>query len=67
MTVQTARKAAGYTQQRLAEELGVSRSAVAMWETGETRPRSDRLLRLAEILGCTADELLGRKPPREAS
>lgn len=67
MTVQTARKAAGYTQQRLAEKLGVSRSAVAMWETGGTRPRSDRLLRLAEILGCTADELLGREPPREAS
>lgn len=51
------RNAMGLSQQKLAEELGVSQSTVAMWETGDRRPRSTQLPKLAQVLGCTIDEL----------
>lgn len=51
------RNALGLSQQELAEELGVSQSAVAMWETGKRKPRSGELPKLAQVLGCTIDEL----------
>ena len=52
------REGAGMTQQQLADEMHVDRSAVAKWETGLSLPRIDRLRALAQRLGCTADELL---------
>ena len=51
------RERAGLTQERLSELINVSRSAVAMWESGETSPRADKLPELARVLGCTIDEL----------
>lgn len=58
------------TQQRLGELLGVVQSTVAMWETGESMPRADKLPELARILGCTIDELYGQpaeiKGPRSS-
>ena len=46
------------SQMQLANELGISQQAINKWETGESLPRADKLLQLAEILGCTVDELL---------
>lgn len=46
------------TQEQLARDLGVRRSTVAMWETGKAMPRAALLPKLADILGCTVDELL---------
>ena len=54
----TLRKAAGLTQQQLADHMGVSRSTVAMWETGENAPSSKYLLELAKALSCSLDEIL---------
>lgn len=45
------------TQLELAKMLSVSQSTIAMWETGEAMPRSDKLPELAKILGCSIDEL----------
>ncbi|MBQ8830818.1 MAG: helix-turn-helix transcriptional regulator [Oscillospiraceae bacterium] len=45
------------TQGELAKELGVSRTTVTMWETGASRPTADKLPTLAQVLGCTIDEL----------
>lgn len=54
-----ARKEKGFNQAKLALMMGVSRSAVAMWETGATQPDNDTLLRLSEILDISIDYLLG--------
>ncbi len=52
----------GYTQEQVAKMLGVTNKAVSKWETGAAVPRMDHLVRLAEILGCTQEELyLGRR------
>ena len=56
--LQTLRKAAGLSQEQLAEQLGVTRQAVSKWETGEGKPDIDNLLPLAKLLHTTVDYLL---------
>ena len=58
MGIKTARSAKGISQEALAAELGIDRSAIAKWETGKSLPRAELLPKLADILGCTVDELL---------
>lgn len=48
----------GWTQEELAQRLGVSAQAVSKWETGQSMPDVALLLPLAQALGCTVDELL---------
>lgn len=50
----------GYSQQDLAILLDVSRSTVAMWESGASQPDNDTLLRIAAIFDTSVDYLLGR-------
>lgn len=47
-----------FTQFSLAKELGVSQSAVAKWENGVTVPRMNILQKLADLFGCTIDDLV---------
>ena len=58
------RKLAGYTQQQLADEVGVSRRMIAYYETETGHPPTSFLIELARALNLTTDELLGLKPPR---
>lgn len=58
------RRQAGYTQETLAETLGVSRQAVGKWESGQALPEAATLLTLADLLGCTLDDLM-RSPLTE--
>lgn len=51
------RRDAGYTQQRFADELGTSRSLISMYEIGQAWPPSSILPAMAELLGCSIDEL----------
>jgi DNA-binding transcriptional regulator YiaG len=44
------RQAAGVSQQRLADELGVHRVSVARWELGQRRPRGQLLLAYTNLL-----------------
>ena len=60
------RKAAGFTQQELAQELGVSRRVVAYYERETPHPPTSLLPRLAQILGLSADELLSGNGVRKA-
>jgi len=52
------RKARKYTQQKLAEELGVSHQAVSNWERGESMPDISMLPKLAALLKTTTDKIL---------
>ena len=51
------RKLKDMTQEDVAEELGVSRQAVAKWESGETIPDLEKCRQLADIFGVTLDDL----------
>lgn len=51
------RKAAGLKQADLADEVGVCRSAVAMWETDAHYPPASKLPAIAAALSCTIDDL----------
>lgn len=60
------RKKYNYSQEELAEKIGVSRQAVSKWERGEASPDTDNLIALAEIYQISLDELIkGSAAPRE--
>ncbi len=48
----------GYSQEEVAEKIGISRQAYAKWERGETVPDVERCQKLAELYGVTIDALL---------
>ncbi|WP_249199747.1 helix-turn-helix domain-containing protein [Gluconobacter sp. Dm-62] len=52
------REMAGLSQQQLAEKVGISRSAVAFWETGRSGHVGKHLGSLAEVLGVEPEVLL---------
>ncbi len=49
------------TQWELAEKLGVSASAVGMYEQGRREPDAKTLMKIARIFSVSVDELLGEK------
>ena len=49
----------GLTQKQIADSLGVEPNTVSQWESGAREPRIYLLQKLAGLLGCTVDELLG--------
>jgi len=51
------RKSLGYSQERLAVEVGVDRTTVGRWERGETEPQPCIRARLCDALQITAGEL----------
>lgn len=65
MKIADRRKQMNLTQEQLAQRLDLDRTTVVKWETGKSFPRPDMLVKLTEVFGCTADELLGieRKKP----
>jgi transcriptional regulator with XRE-family HTH domain len=60
------RKAAGFTQEELSKELGVSRRMIAYYEGETQRPPTTILPRLAQALGVTLDVMLNGTGRREA-
>ena len=48
----------GFTQEYVAEALGVSRQAVSKWENGTSDPSTANLMALAKLYGLSVDELL---------
>lgn len=51
----------GLTQAELAKKIGVSPSAVGMYEQNRREPDGDTLRKLAAVLGCSTDELLNSR------
>lgn len=58
MGIRQARINAGLSQEKLAFEIGVVQSAVAMWETKKQYPTVDNLKKLSKVLNCSIDDLL---------
>lgn len=65
--IQKYRKQCGFSQDELAGKLLVSRQTVSQWETGQTMPTTDNLLRLKEIFGVSVEALLGLEGEKEES
>ena len=54
------REEKNYTQQEMAEKIGLKRTAYGAYERGVNTPDAQTLLKLAEIFDVTTDYLLGR-------
>ncbi len=52
----------GYSQEAIAEKIGISRQAYAKWETGATVPDVEKCGLLAEVYGTTVDSLIRTDP-----
>lgn len=52
------RKRAGMSQEELAEKLDVSRQSVSKWESAQSMPDLNRILKIAEIFSVSTDTLL---------
>lgn len=52
------RKKNGWSQEELASQLGVSRQSVSKWESSQSIPDLDRILKMSDIFGVSTDYLL---------
>ena len=52
------RKKAGWSQEELAERLGVTRQSVSKWEGAQSVPDIEKILQMSRIFGVTTDYLL---------
>ena len=48
----------GYSQEEIAEKIGISRQAYAKWENGSTIPDIEKCKRLSDLYGVTIDSLI---------
>lgn len=61
--IQRLRRAKGYTQEEMAEMLGVTKRCYGAWERGERSFALENAWAIADVLDCTLDELAGREVP----
>lgn len=54
------REAKGLLQRELAKQLGIEQSTLSGWESGNRSPSAAMLEKLADIFGCSIDNLFGR-------
>ena len=52
------RKARGWSQEELAERIGVTRQAVSRWESDGAKPDADKIIAVCDLFGVSADYLL---------
>ena len=58
-SIRKIRQSKKFTQEELATLLHVTPQAVSSWEIGRTLPDAERIIDLARIFDCSADEILG--------
>ena len=56
--IRSERALMGLTQKDLADMVGVDRSTIVRWESGDSLTQ-DNIVKMHDIFGCTADWLLG--------
>ena len=52
------RKELNYTQEQLADILGVSRQSISKWESDIAYPETEKLIELGKLFDCSMDYLL---------
>ena len=52
------RKELNYTQEQLADVLGVSRQSISKWESDIAYPETEKLIELGKLFECSMDYLL---------
>ena len=52
------RNSSKISQEKLAEEMSVSRQTISKWENGDSFPSTEHIFQLTEILHCSYDELI---------
>lgn len=52
------RKKAGYSQEELAEKMGVTRQSVSKWESGQSIPDIEKIIRISDLFEVSIDYLL---------
>lgn len=60
VSIKTYRKNAKLSQVELASKIGVTRAAVSFWENGINIPNVEDCWKIADALGLSIDELVGR-------
>jgi len=55
------RKKNGLSQEKLAEEINVTRQTIFNWELGATSPNPEQLILLSKTLNISIDELVGNE------
>ena len=63
--IKDARLRKGWTQQQLADAVGVSQPAIGLWERGKRDILADNLMALAKALGVSVEELAGMLDDQE--
>ena len=58
MIIRDARERRGVSQKELAAMIGKKNNTLSQYEKGLRAPRPEVLLQIADVLGCTVDELL---------
>jgi transcriptional regulator with XRE-family HTH domain len=61
------RKEYNYTQEQLADILGVSRQSISKWESDIAYPETDKLIALGELFECSMDYFLKEKITEKSS
>lgn len=54
------RKQKNFSQRQLAEKVGVTQVAISQYESGESVPRINIAMKLADVFGVTCEELCGK-------
>lgn len=69
MTLAMLRVRAGLTQGDVAKALGVTQSAISVWERGDGKPKLSKISKLAKLYGTTEQAVLTAcmgKPPKSS-
>lgn len=65
LKIEEKRLSKNLTRRELANAIGVTPAAVDAWEKGRSSISTPLLSRVADVLECTTDELLGRKEVKD--
>lgn len=56
--LQLMRKQNGYSQEQLADKIGIARQTISKWETGQAVPELNGLIQLSNLYGVTIDRMV---------